>query len=223
MNRANSSSFFASKPGRRAASAAGLWALLAGCASAPATPSAEQGTGLLDKALQAVGLQKPVAVEQLEKLPPLPTGPRYQPVTLRLHAGEVLNTDAAGRALTVVTRVYKLRATDTFLQAPYEAFQADDPTRTPFAKDVIEMRELVLAPGQRAESVEKLGPEVQALAIVTLYRQPAAGRWRFAFETKAASASGITLGLHGCAMSVSQGQPLQAAPEHLRVAGVRCQ
>lgn len=178
---------------------------------------------MLDKALQAVGLQKPPALEQLGKLSQMPPLPLHTAVTLRLHAGAVLNTDAAGRALTVVTRIYKLRAIDTFLQAPYEAFQGELNAPTPFAKDVVDVREVVLAPGQRAEGIEKLGPDSQAIAVVALYRNPAPGRWRFAFETKAAGVSGLTLGLHGCAMSVAQGQPIDTAPELLRVAGVRCQ
>jgi len=223
MSLPTTSIFFASKQACFCGLTATVFALLSGCASAPSGGSGEASSGLLDKALQAVGLQKPAGLEQLDKLPPLPAKPSHVPVTLRLHAGEVLNTDAAGRPLTVVTRIYKLRATDTFLQSPYEAFQADDPTNTPFAKDVVEMRELVMAPGQRLESVEPLGAEVRALAVVTLFRKPAPGRWRFAFEAKPASASGVTLGLHGCAMSVAQGQPLNTAPELLRVAGVRCQ
>lgn len=222
MSPFNSSSFFAFGSTLRIGVLSAGLGLLAACAAPPPAAPGETPAGLLDKALQAVGLQKPAGVEQLEKLPALPAKSRHLPVTLRLHAGTVLNTDGAGRALTVVTRVYKLRATDTFLQSPYEAFQTDNPTEAPFAKDVIEMRELVLAPGQRVESVEPLAPEVRALAVVTLFRNPAPGRWRFAFDTQAAQASGVTLGLHGCAMSVAQGQPLHTAPEMLRVAGVRC-
>lgn len=196
-----------------------LW-LLAGC-STVGSPSLEQGPGMVDKAMQAMGLQKPAA---LETLPPLPPLPLHNAVTLRVHAGEVLNTDPQGRSLALVARVYKLRATSAFLQTPYEAFQGDAARYKdlPFGQDVIDVREIVLTPGQKLEGIEKFGLDVKAVAVVALFRAPAERRWRFVFDTKAAATSGITLGVHACALSVAQGQPLEAAPETLRLAGVRC-
>lgn len=85
------------------------------------------------------------------------------------------------------------------------------------------MREIVLAPGKQVESIEKLGMDVGAIAVVGLFRAPQANRWRFVFDAKSAAASGVTIGLHGCAMSVAEGQPIGAAAEQLRLAGVRCQ
>jgi len=199
----------------------GLSLMLSGCASTGPSPSGAEAAGLIDKTLQAVGLQKPAAVDELGKLPPLPL---HTSVTLRVHAGEVLNTDSAGRSLALVARIYKLRNSETFLQTPYESFQVDPigNKELPFAKDVVEMREVVLTPGQKLEGIEKLGPGVRALAVVALFRAPAEGRWRFVFDSKAAAGSGVTLGAHACALSVAQGQPLETAPELLRVAGVRC-
>ena len=179
------------------------------------------GSDTLDKTLQAVGIQKPAAAESLKDLPAIPT---HRAVTLRLHAGAVLNTDATGRPLALVVRVYRLKNTESFLQSPYESFQPDTSYKSStFAQDVIEMREIVLAPGQQSESIEKLGMDVGALAVVALFRAPQQHRWRFVFDAKTAAASGITLGLHGCAMSVAQGQPVGVAAEQMRVAGVKCQ
>lgn len=181
----------------------------------------EQSVGMLDKALQTVGLQKPSAVDSLAQLPPLLT---HNSVTLRVHAGDVLNTDSSGRSLALVARVYKLRAVDAFLQTPYEAFQgeAGRHKELPFGQDVVEVREVVLTPGQKLEGIEKLGLDAKAIAVVALFRTPAGQRWRFVFDTKSAASSGITLGVHACAMSVAQGQPLDTPPENLRLAGVRC-
>ena len=58
--------------------------------------------------------------------------------------------------------------------------------------------------------------------MVAQFRAPATGRWRFAFDTKAAEKTGITLGVHGCAMSVAAGEPVGTPPELLRLAGVQC-
>ena len=85
-----------------------------------------------------------------------------------------------------------------------------------------ESRELVLAPRQRHEVIETVTPEASHVAVVALFRAPAEPRWRFVFDARAAARTGITLGLHGCAMSVAEGPVIDAAPETLRVAGVHC-
>jgi len=169
--------------------------------------------------MELIGLKKPEVPDSLPKeLPVL-----QRKVALRLHAGELLNTDTQGRSLSIVARVYKLRSTTNFLQLPYEAFSTSAPDRSsPLTQDVIEMREITLTPGQRHEVIETMPVEATHLAVVALFRSPAPQRWRFVFETKPAASSGITLGLHGCAMSVAEGQPVDTAPELARLAGVRC-
>ena len=192
-----------------------LFALaLSGCST--------QGGGTIDKALEIVGLKTPPVLEQLPK--ELPVMPRK--LSLRLHAGEQLNTDNTGRSLAVVARVYKLRAIDSFMQAPYDSFAAPNPDRNEgWSRDVVEVREVVMAPGQRHEVIETIAPGTSHLAVVALFRSPAEQRWRFVFDTQAASASnasGITVGLHACAMSVAEGPVVDAAMETQRLAGVRC-
>jgi type VI secretion system protein VasD len=186
--------------------------LVSGCAS--------NGGGPVDKALELIGLKKPQLPENLPR--ELPVLPRK--VALRLHAGELLNTDEQGRSLSIVARVYKLRASSTFTQLPYEAFSGaiQSDRSSPLAQDVVEMREITMTPGQRHEVIETVPVEATYVAVVALFRTPAPQRWRFVFETKSAANTGITLGLHGCAMSVAEGQPLDTAPELARLAGVRC-
>ena len=183
---------------------------LCGCA-------APQG-GVLDKSLEAIGLKKPDALDGLKAVPlPQPTK-----VMLRIHAGEQLNVDAQKRSLSLVVKVYKLRSANAFLAAPYKTFGSPEQERVAFGSDVLDVRELVLTPGQRHEVLETLPPDASHLAVVALFRAPAEGRWRFAFGAKGVEKSGITLGLHGCAISVATGSPDGTAPESLRVAGVQC-
>jgi type VI secretion system protein VasD len=184
--------------------------MLAGCASS------EQG-GMFSKALEAVGLKAPESVSEAKAMVPL-----THKVTLRVHAGEQLNTDAQARSLSLVFRVYKLKRSEAFLAAPYSAFGESASERSAFGDDLIDAREVVFRPGQKHEVVEELNRDVAYLGVVALFRAPADGRWRFAFESKQAAKTGVTLGLHGCAISVAAGQPEQAAPEALRLAGVRC-
>jgi type VI secretion system protein VasD len=198
----------------------GLFGLVALCASGCTT----QGEGPLDKALNWVGLRQPDAAQQARSAQAMAAdAARPRQVDLRLHAGQVLNTDNTGRSLAVVARVYKLRSATGFLQLPHDAFLQERPDAdSPLAKDVVGMQEWVLTPGQHVESLLNLTPEVSHVAVVALFRVPAAQRWRFVFESAAASTSGLTLGLHGCAISVGMGEALNAPVELRRVAGVRC-
>jgi len=205
---------------RRARFPHALKACFSGLLAASLSACSTQGGGPVDKALEIVGLKTPPVVEQLPR--ELPVLPRKLP--LRLHASEQLNTDTTGRSLAVVARVYKLRTSDAFMQAPYDAFASPSPDRNEaWARDVVEVREVVLAPGQRHEVVETLAPGTSHLAVVALFRSPAEQRWRFVFDAKGAAAgNGITVGLHACAMSVAEGPVVDAALETQRLAGVRC-
>ena len=188
-----------------------LFALaLGGCASG----------GILDKGLELVGLKKPEPPAGMDV--DLPKIELQRKVTLRIHAGQLLNTDPAGRALSLVTRVYKLRSTSQFNQATYAMFTATGSERPAFYEDVISVEEVVLTPGQKYEVVETLPIGTTHLAVVALFRAPDSQRWRFVFEARAAAKTGINLGAHGCALSVAQGEPIGVQPDALRLAGVQC-
>jgi type VI secretion system protein VasD len=183
--------------------------------------------GFVDKSLEFVGLKAPENLDAAkENAASLKEGvnklPVSRDVTLRIHAGQVLNTDPTGRALSVVTRIYKLRSTAQFSQATYAMFASNDSGRAAFADDVISVEEVVLKPGQKYEVVDTLPLSVTNIAVVALFRSPDALRWRFVFDTKAAAKTGITIGAHACALSVSEGEPVGAPPDALRLAGVQC-
>lgn len=185
---------------------------LAGCAA----------VGFVEKGLEMVGLKKPEPPAGADGELAKAALPRK--VTLRIHAGQVLNTDPTGRALSLVTRIYRLRSTDEFSRATPAMFSAvhSGSERAAYDTDVISFKEVVLTPGQKHEVIETLAPEVTHLAVVALFRAPDTARWRFVFDAKAAAKSGITLGAHGCALSVAAGEPIEAQPEALRLAGVQC-
>jgi type VI secretion system protein VasD len=182
--------------------------LLGGCASS-------QGPSTLDKSLEWLGVSKP-------NLPPAELAQVDRSVPLRIHAGDVLNTDANGKSLSVVVKIYKLREAETFLSAAAGAFKSADAERSALGGSVVDTRELVLTPGQKYEVIETLSPQISHLAVVAQFRTPAEGRWRFVFASRAAERSGITLGVHGCAISVAAGEPLNTPPELLRLAGAQC-
>ncbi|KAF1712643.1 type VI secretion system lipoprotein TssJ [Pseudoxanthomonas kalamensis DSM 18571] len=165
-----------------------LLGMLAGCVS---SGDARDSGGLIDKALQVVGLKKDDAQ------------PQFRTIPLRLYAGTNLNAANDGRALALVVRVYQLRDGQRFEQAPYSAFLDEDAERSALAEDLISASELVLQPGQRHETSIRLPPEAARLGVVALFRAPAPGRWRMSFDGAGAARDGITIGLHACALTTS--------------------
>jgi len=160
-------------------------ALLAGCG----------GAGLADSALKAAGLRKPPQVPDAQKPP--------RSVALRLHAAPKLNLDKSGQPLALAVRVYALRRKEAFEAAPYDAFLDPQAEKQSLGADLLEVRELMLVPGQRYEVTEKISREASHLAVVALFQRPAAGRWRLAVPAGDAERDGLTVGLHAFALSTS--------------------
>lgn len=160
-------------------------AQLAGCGAALAP--------LANVALGAAGLNK-------AELPESQKPPRNVP--LKLHAAPRLNTDARGQPLALAVRLYKLRQKDAFEQTPYAAFLDPRLERESLGADLVEVREIMLVPGQRYEVTEKVAREAGHIGIVALFRTPAEQRWRAAFSTVEAERDGLNIGLYACAMGV---------------------
>jgi len=203
-----------------------LVAALGGCGT-----TASGGGGVVDSTLSLFGLQRPQpqmpTTDGLTQQLPSGVGanglPLPRKITFRLHAGDVLNTDPSGRSLSIVARVYKLKDRTAFEAAPYAQFQDLKPSPAPeFMNDVVDVKEIVMTPGKQYDVIETVGPDAPYFAVVGLFRAPAPQRWRFVFDTKAAASSGVSMGIHACALSVSAGEPLDMPPEMARVAGVRC-
>jgi type VI secretion system protein VasD len=171
-----------------AAGCALLAALLAGCAG---------GGSLADAALGAAGLRKPPELADAQKPP--------RSVAIRLHAADKLNVDARGQPLALVARIYKLRQSAAFEQAPYAAFLDPQAEREALGADLVEVKEVTLVPGQRYEVLEKVSREAAYVGVVALFHAPAPQRWRLAFGAADAEQAGLTVGLHACALSVGAG------------------
>ena len=160
---------------------------LAGCAAG----------SIAGSALEMVGIRKPVELPDLQKPP--------RTVAIKLHASPNLNADAAGHPLALVARIYKLRQTTAFERAAFEGFLNVHTERELLGNDLLEVKEIMLIPGQRYEISEKVSREAYYIGVVALFRAPAERRWRLAFAADDAEKSGITIGLHACAMSTGAG------------------
>ncbi|MNM11729.1 Type VI secretion lipoprotein [compost metagenome] len=166
---------------------------------------------LANAALQMAGVARPPP-----ELPDAQKPPRT--VSIRLHAAQRLNTDADGRSLALVARIYKLRQSAAFEQAPYDSFLDARREQAALGADLMEVREVLLVPGQRYEVQEKVSKEAYFIGVVALFRAPAPQRWRATFAAADAERGGITIGLHACALSMGGAQGAVTT-----LAALRCQ
>lgn len=150
-------------------------------------------------ALQIAGLKKPDVPE--DQKPP-------REVRLQLQAGSNLNSDDRQRAQAAVVRIYQLKDASAFWLAPYDAFVQPDRDRALLGSNLVDVKELTLAPGQTYDVVEKVPRQAKALAIVTLFYTPAPQRWRVVFDAEPSEKTGILVGIHSCAMTATRGSIL---------------
>lgn len=165
--------------------------LLGGCAAAvPLLGSAGSA------ALQMVGVGKPDVPDSQK--PPRNLG-------LTLYAAQNLNAANDNRPLALVVRLYALKDPTSFQQAPFDRFTDPTKEKTALGADLLSVREITLIPGQHYNATEKVSREAQAFGVVALFRDPALQRWKLTFDPAKSEKSGIIIGLHNCAMTVTGG------------------
>lgn len=172
------------------------------------------------KAMEAVGLKSKPDDPDDSKLPSQQLPDRH--IRWRVHASTALNVTDSGDSLAVVTRFYRLKSPEAFLAAPREAFSSPAMEQDALGDDLISVREVLLVPGRQHDLLERMPRDVGFVGVVALFRSPAAGRWRHAFDTRRAELTGIHLGVHACALSVHAGRPVGMSADEARRASVRC-
>jgi type VI secretion system protein VasD len=156
---------------------------------------------IADIPLQAVGLSAPSAPTEPPP-PPIPP-PRIRSVRLRVDSAADLNADNHGNGLALIARVYKLRDTTAFLQAPFDTFLKPEQEKAVFGTDLVDVHEVILTPGQQFETRETLQNESPWIGVVALFRKPAPYRWRFVFKATDVEKSGVLAGAHACALTIT--------------------
>lgn len=178
----------------------GMSLAIAGCMAIAGCAAASKVVEIADIPLQAVGLSKP----SVPAPPPLPP-PRIRDVRLEIDAATDLNADDRGRGLALIAHVYKLRDTTAFMQTPLARFLNPDDEKTALGSDRVDVHEIVLTPGQQFETHEMLGNDSPWLGVVAFFRKPAPYRWRFVFKTDDIEKTGVRIGAHACALTVTAG------------------
>ncbi len=174
--------------------------MLAGCA----TTAGQMVGDAAATALEKLGMKKPELPPVPVEIPDIQKPPRK--VKLRIFAGDNLNAGAGGRPLALVIRIYKLKTAEQFAGLPYDTFLNPAKEKEALGSDLLDVREVTLIPGKPYEFDEKIGREAGVLGIVSLFMSPATDRWRYAFNVADSEETGVTVGMHACAMTVSAGK-----------------
>ncbi|WP_374404346.1 type VI secretion system lipoprotein TssJ [Niveibacterium sp.] len=202
----------ASRARRKTATAAvSLLALaLTACASGDAANAIGSAA---DSALSTIGLKRASADSN--------TG--FEEVAIRIHAAKGLNAGPDGKGTALVVHLYKLRSAETLSAMSPEAILNASREKETLGADLIELRELILTPQQTLELKEKIPREAAVIAIAGAFRTPLAQRWRAVFDRAASAKTGVVLGAHACAFSVSVGSPVGWGTEiPARLGSTRC-
>ncbi|RSZ60383.1 type VI secretion system lipoprotein TssJ [Massilia atriviolacea] len=101
---------------------------------------------------------------------------RASPYRIDFQAARDVNADSRQRPSPVQVKVYALRSPASFQSGDFFALQ--NQADTVLGKDLIEMEQMVLAPGE-SRSIKKPGnPDIAAIGIVAEYRLLEKNKWR---------------------------------------------
>lgn len=145
-------------------------------------------------------------------------------MSVRIFAGEQLNLTASGKPLSLVTKLYVLRANEKFKAITYPQIISSELEKESLGEDLVSVREVVLLPGKSYDVTLKVPGDATTIGIVGMFRSPYQGRWKLAFDNKLSFDNGITIGAHACAFSASKGALVtEISPETVRsLVGVQC-
>jgi type VI secretion system protein VasD len=101
---------------------------------------------------------------------------KASPYRIEFQAARDVNGDSRQRPSPVLVKVYALRSPTSFQSADFFALQ--NQADTVLGKDLVEIEQLVLMPGE-SRSIKKPGnPDVTSIGIVAEYRLLEKNKWR---------------------------------------------
>lgn len=145
-------------------------------------------------------------------------------MSLKIFAGDQLNLSAGGKPLSLVTKIYVLRASEKFKAMTYPQIASTDSEKEALGEELVSAKEIVLLPGKSYDLTLKVPGDATTIGVVGMFRMPYQGRWKLAFDNKPSFDNGITIGAHACAFVSSKGVLVaEISPDSMRsMVGVQC-
>ena len=134
------------------------------------------------------------------------SGPKTYNITGE--AEPVINRDISGRPLSVVVRIYQLKDATEFSKLTFDTLASGRPESQFLGADLLERNEVILVPGTRYTSNDKIKPEAKYIGVVAFFRQPDAHHWRFLVDTEQVRSKGLNFRVQDCYLVLNSPKPV---------------
>lgn len=187
-------------------------ALLAGCSAMSGAQMAGTALGVV---LEATGVIKKDNSDPNK---------RTTDLSIKIFAGEQLNTTDHQKPLSLVMKIYVLRSPERLRTLTSAQISSSEGEQEGLGEDLVAVREIVVIPGKAYDLVVKVPGEATTIGIVGMFRAPFSSRWKLAFDAKRSFGSGLIVGAHSCALTASQGGLIAdiSPPSMQSLVGVQC-
>ena len=115
-------------------------------------------------------------------------------VELGFASSKYLNLDDSGAALSVVVRIYQLKAKEGIEKADFFSLWKSD--KDLLGEDLISRKEITLHPETRMIVEVVPEPEAEYLAVVALFRRPQGNSWRKLIPLKEGKVRQVRVTVH---------------------------
>ncbi|MDR2925056.1 MAG: type VI secretion system lipoprotein TssJ [Azoarcus sp.] len=186
--------------------------LLSGCAAASGAQIAGTALGLV---LEATGVIKKDTGDPNK---------RTTDLSIKVYAGQQLNTSDNARPLSLVLKIYVLRSPERLRTLTYTQIASSESEKEGLGEDLLAVREIVTIPGKSYDLIIKVPGEATTIGVIGMFRAPFASRWKLAFDAKQSFETGIIVGAHACALTASEGNLIAdiSPPSVQSLVGVQC-
>lgn len=140
-----------------------FFCVFAGCSTSPSDLTG----GLMDKAKQMVGLGEPTAAKAEPK-----------EIMVSVRGTTDLNSLSGKNGLALVLRAYALKDNVAFFQVGKDVFESPTSSQSLAEQDVVNIKEVVVIPGQKLIISEKVDPAVSHVGLAGFFRDSGSTRWR---------------------------------------------
>lgn len=186
--------------------------LLSGCAQLSALQLAGSAVGMV---LEATGVTKKESTDPSKIT---------RDLNLRIDTGNQLNLTTTGKPLSLVAKIYVLRAADKYKDMTYQQITSGETDKETLGEELVSVKEVVLLPGKSYDIKLKVPGDATTIGVAGMFRAPYQNRWKLAFDNKLSFDNGITIGAHACAFNATKGALVEEiSPESFRsLVGIQC-
>lgn len=186
--------------------------IASGCAHLSAIQLAGSAVGMV---LEATGVTKKENVDPSKIT---------RDLNLRIDTGNQLNLTTAGKPLSLVAKIYVLRAADKYKDMTYQQIASGETDKETLREELVSVKEVVLLPGKSYDIKLKVPGDATTIGVAGMFRAPYQNRWKLAFDNKLSFDNGITIGAHACAFNATKGALIEEiSPESFRsLVGIQC-